>query len=199
MKKSFSWKTTCDNLNASSLNTPAGEGDGQESWASISWWTLRVILTRPWEGSCCNKSFRVLIGWCLCLSSVTNCFWSAKEVQGTVISITTSLFSRICADENRREVKKKIKTGKNITSRQQDAHGPENDGWLDSGNGERWKGRRDFESQLLFDWKKNQFWSRGSFYCSSPTPQKDEETLRIISTQMILLNEETLKWKTINR
>lgn len=47
--------------------------------------------------------------------------------------------------------KKKTLTGKNNAGRQQDAYGPEKDGWLDPGNGEKRKGRRDSGSQLCSD------------------------------------------------
>lgn len=43
---------------------------------------------------------------------------------------------------------KKNQNGKKTASRQQDAHGPEKDDWLDSGNGEKSRGRRGFGSQL---------------------------------------------------
>lgn len=37
-----------------------------------------------------------------------------------------------------------LKRDKNSSNRQQDAHGPEKDGWLNPGNGEKSRGRRYF-------------------------------------------------------
>lgn len=45
--------------------------------------------------------------------------------------------------------------GKNSSDRQQDAHGPEKDGWLNPGNGEKRRGRRYFLITAVFRSKKN--------------------------------------------
>lgn len=69
---------------------------------------------------------------------------------------------------DRGKKKKKIKTGKNTASRQQDAHGPEKDDWLDPGNGEERRGRRYFRSQLCSDRKIPVLKHRETFCCSLP-------------------------------
>lgn len=70
------------------------------------------------------------------------------------------------------------KQDKNIGSRQQDAHGTQEDEWRDPGNGEEKRGRGYSGSQLCANWKKkkdkkkkNPVLKRGeTFCCSFPCP-----------------------------
>lgn len=72
-----------------------------------------------------------------------------------------------------------MKTGKNTASRQQDAHGPEKDDWLDPGNGENSRGRRYFRGQLCFNRRKKTGAQRDIFVDLSPDHKKAEELLAI--------------------
>lgn len=64
-----------------------------------------------------------------------------------------------------------LKMGKNSSDRQQDAHGPEKDSWLNPGNGEKKRGRRYFLITAVFRSKKTPIWrSQGTFCWVFPLP-----------------------------
>lgn len=133
-----------------SRNTPWSGGERKGGWR----FSEGSSVGSPFGGchglTTRNSEFSLLAD-----ASVRNRRWTLpfrpRERQGTVVSITTSLLYSTCRAWIHREGgKNKLEREKNTASRQQDAHGPEKDGWLDAGNGERRRGRRDFWITAVF-------------------------------------------------